>query len=57
MRYVKFWVSTGYAGAAREEVIEVPDNATDKEIQEEFNAWLDELDSSWWECDENGDEL
>lgn len=48
MKKLKFYVSTGFVGSKREEIVEVEDNATDDEIQEEFNLWMWENISAGW---------
>ena len=35
MRIIKIWCDTGYVGSEREEIIKVPDDATEKEIEKE----------------------
>lgn len=53
MKKVKFYLGTGFAGVAHEEIIEFDDNVTDEEIQEAFYDWYeDKLDPSWWYIEE-----
>lgn len=48
MRRIKLWVETGY-----EEIIEVDDDATDEEIDEEARMFLfDNISYGWYEVDE-----
>jgi hypothetical protein len=57
-----FYVSTGYAGASKEETVEIPDEdlegKTEKEIeeivQEEYDAWVNNnAELSWWKIEED----
>lgn len=53
MRKIKLWIETGFVGGDYEEIIEVDDNATDEEIWEEANIFLDEyIGHGWYELDE-----
>lgn len=53
MRKVKFYLGTGFASAAHEEVMEFDDDTTDEEISENFRDWYKEkLDASWWNIEE-----
>lgn len=53
MKKVKFYLGTGFAGAAHEEIVEFDDNVTVEEIQEAFYEWYeDKLDPSWWYIEE-----
>ena len=40
MRRFKFYLGIGYANAAHEEIVEVPDDYTDEDIDEMFNGWM-----------------
>ena len=40
---IMFWIN------ADEEVIEMPDDATEEEIREEFNLWFDGCVSASWD--------
>ena len=53
MRKIKLWVETGYVGANYEEIIEVDDDATDEEIDEEARMFLfDNISYGYQEVDE-----
>ena len=61
MAKFKFRVSTGFVGAAREEIVEISDDEfegfTESErnelIQETFNEWMwDRIDAGWEEVEE-----
>lgn len=53
MRKIKCFCSTGYVGSRREENIEVEDDATEDELQEEFQNWLNNnTDMGWCEIKE-----
>ena len=53
MRKIKLWVETGYVGANYEEIIEVDDDATDEEIDEEARRFLfDNISYGYQEVDE-----
>lgn len=48
MRKIKLWVKTGFVGADYEEIIEVDDDATDEEIDEEARMFLfDNISYGW----------
>lgn len=50
MRKVHFYLGTGFSGADYEESMEFSDEATDKEIQEEYEMWANNrLDKQWWD--------
>ena len=40
MRRFKFYLSIGYANAAHEEIVEIPDDYTDADIDEMFDVWV-----------------
>ena len=40
VRRFKFYLSIGYANAAHEEIVEIPDDYTDADIDEMFNGWI-----------------
>lgn len=42
MAKYKFYVSTGYAGSMREDVIEIPDEELDGLSENEINEYIDE---------------
>lgn len=49
---VVFFVTTGLVGSKQEEIVEFDDNATDKEIDEEFADWLLNIgDRGWYRMD------
>ena len=53
MRKIKFYLGIGFPGAEHEEIFEYDDNATDKEIEEDFKDWQSNyLDAAWWEVEE-----
>lgn len=53
MRKIKLWVETGCVGADYEEIIDVDDDATDKEVEEEVRMFLfDNISYGWDEVDE-----
>lgn len=53
MKRVKFSLSIGYANASHEEVFEFEDDATEKDIEEDYICWRDNyLDGGWWVLDE-----
>ena len=53
MRKIKLWVKTGFVGADYEEIIEVDDDATDEEIDEEARMFLfDNISYGYQEVDE-----
>lgn len=53
MRKVKFYLGTGFANVAHEEIMEFEDDTTDEEISEIFHDWYEGyLDASWWDAEE-----
>ena len=46
---VKIWSKFGLVGCEREEVIEVDDNATDEEIEQEWQEWAYQYMDGGWE--------
>ena len=53
MRKVKFYLGTGFACSAHEEVMESDDDTTGEEISEIFHDWYEgTLDASWWDIEE-----
>ena len=50
MKKIHFHLGIGYALAVHDEIIEFEDNATEEEIEEEFDDWVHEHeDALWWE--------
>ena len=50
MKRIHFHLGVGYVGAVHDEIVEFEDNATNEEIEEEFNEWVNGYeDASWWE--------
>ena len=50
MKRIHFHLGVGYVGAVHDEIVEFEDNATNEEIEEEFNEWVNVYeDASWWE--------
>lgn len=50
MKKIHFHLGIGYANAVHDEIIEFEDDATNEEIEEEFNEWVNGYeDCSWWE--------
>lgn len=53
MRTIKLWVDTGYYGADYDEIIEVNDDCTDKELEEMARELMFEnITYGWCEVDE-----
>lgn len=48
MRKIKFYLGTGYAGCSHEEVMEFDDDATEKEIEEGYEEWKNNLLDCFW---------
>lgn len=49
MRQIAVHLSIGYSGANHEDVLEVEDDATDEEIEQEVQAWASNYIEMWWE--------
>lgn len=53
MRKIKLWVDTGFVCAEHEEIIEVEDDCTDKELEEIARDYMFEcIEYGWHEVDE-----
>lgn len=51
---VEFYVSTNYVRCAYKEIVEFEDNATDEEIDETFNDWVNEhCDRGWCKVEDD----
>lgn len=56
MKKIKCYVSTGMYGSEVEDIIEVNDDATQKEIENAANEWLfNTIDWGYWEENEGED--
>ena len=54
---VKFFYSGGFAGWKDEEIIEVDDDTTDKELNEMLQDWLGNyIESAWYKIESEGEE-
>lgn len=52
MRKIKLWIETGYASCDYDTIIEVDDDATEEEIDEEAYIFLfDKISYGWSELD------
>lgn len=50
MKKIHFYLGIGFSTVCHDEVVEFEDNATEEEIEEEFDDWVHEHeDASWWE--------
>jgi hypothetical protein len=50
---VTFSYGIGIADARREEVVELPDDFTDEDIEEEFKFWCSNfVDAAWWKSND-----
>ena len=53
MRKIKLWVETGYVNANHEVIIEVEDDITDEELDEDAKEYmLDRISYGWYEMEE-----
>ena len=53
---VKFYLGIGYANAEHIEEVELPDDYTEQDIQEEFDDWVNNwIDSGWQIIDEENE--
>lgn len=48
MKILKMWIETGYVGANYEEVIEVPDDYTEEQCEEECKLFLSNYIEYGW---------
>lgn len=56
MRRIKFSLSIGYANAGHEEVVEFDDDATDEQIEQDYQDWCSSyIDGGWWPADEESE--
>lgn len=46
---VKVWINTGFAGARHEEILELPDDFTEQQINEEALEWTHQKIEYNWE--------
>ena len=54
MRKIKVYATTNYVGCKSEDTFEVSDDATDNEINEMAQEYIEEMiDTGWYEVDEN----
>lgn len=51
-KYYRFKYSAGYAGTDTEEIVEVPDSYTSGDVQELFDEWYEEQDTSYGDFEE-----
>lgn len=53
MRHYKFYADLGYVSADCEEIVEVPDDYTEEDVEEMFECWLsNHLDYGFIEIEE-----
>lgn len=45
---VEFFLSIGLAGASRSEFVELPDNYSGADIEEEYQAWKNDYVEGYW---------
>lgn len=46
---VKFYLSIGLAGATRTDIVEVPDNFSEEDIEEEYQIWKNDYIEACWD--------
>jgi hypothetical protein len=57
MRKIQFSLSIGFSGAEHRTVIEFPDDATDEQIEAEYEIWCQNyMDGGWWDVNEEQSE-
>ena len=54
MKKIRVWIEFGCVNPTAEEIIEVPDDATEKQIEEEAKAAADDYLNWGWEVAEDG---
>lgn len=51
---VEFYLGTGLVGGERTEVIEIPDDYTEYDVEAEYQEWVNNfLDKSWYILEDN----
>lgn len=45
---VEFYLSIGLAGADRTDIVELPDNYSDEDIEDEYQEWKGGYMDSYW---------
>ena len=54
---VEFYLGIGYANAEHVEEVELPDDYTEQDIQEEFDDWVNNWIDSGWQIIEEESEV
>jgi len=53
MRKIKCYCHNGFAGEMKEGIVEIEDNATEEDIEQEFQDWVNNnIDMGWYEIKE-----
>lgn len=52
----RFCFGIGYVGADHEEIVELPEDMTEDEVEEEFKEWVWNHINGYWEVVEDGGE-
>ncbi len=57
MKRVRYTLSIGFVGAEHRDVFDWPDEATDEEINEDYQQWCQNyMDGGWYVLEDAGDE-
>ncbi|MGP5203675.1 DUF7167 family protein [Psychrobacter aquimaris] len=46
---VKFYLSIGLAGATRTDIVEMPDDSSENDIEEEYQTWKNDYIEGYWD--------
>jgi len=52
----RFYLDTGFVGANHEEIVELPEEMSSDEVEEEFKDWVWNQIDGYWEVVEDDDE-
>lgn len=58
MKKIKFYIDLNHARTSRSEIIKFPEDATDEDINETYDIWVDAITNKYWnEVDDYGNEI
>jgi hypothetical protein len=53
MKKLWFYVGTNYVGSTVKELVEVEDDATEEDIEKDFNEWMwNTINAGWYEAED-----
>lgn len=54
MAKYKFYIDTGYVRSKKEEIVELPDDYTEEQVQLEYDNWVgNNAELSWWKVEDD----